>query len=61
MPAKGFVATALLNSSQFQLLPSDLFIAQMEVTSPLKRSLKTPKKVTRKNLVDDYFWCFVGP
>ena len=35
-----------------QLLPSDLLITQMEVTfSPLKRSLKTPKRVTGKNLV----------
>ena len=34
-----------------QLLPSDLLITQMEVTfSPLKGPLKTPKKVTGKNL-----------
>ena len=34
----------------------DLLITQMEVTfSPLKRSLKTPKKVTGKNLVYTFF------
>ena len=35
----------------YQLLPSDPFIPQMEVTQPLKRSVKTPKWVTAKNLV----------
>ena len=33
-----------------QLLPSDLMITQIVVPEPLKGSLKTPKKVTGKNL-----------
>ena len=36
-----------------QLLPSDLLFPQMEVTYPLKRSLKTPKRVIGKNLEYD--------
>ena len=39
-------------SSMFQLLPSDLLITQMEVTKPLKGSLKPSEKVTGKNLVN---------
>lgn len=42
----------MIETSTYQLLPSD---SQMEVTYPLERSLETPKKVTRKNLV--VFFC----
>ena len=48
-----------------QVLPSDLLFPQMEVTfSPLKRPLKTPKRVTGKNLGSpfclDYHGFFFG-
>ena len=47
-------------NNTYQLLPSDLsdlLITQMEVTfSPLKRSLKIPKRVTGKNLVPSNFF-----
>ena len=45
----------MIETSTYQLLPSGLLISQMEVTYPLERSLETPKKVTRKNLV--VFFC----
>ena len=48
---------ARLKTLYVQLLPSDLLITQMEITQHLKRSLKAPKKVTRKNLAISIYIC----